>query len=136
MSGYQNLSSHYHSFSGCKIDPPSFVLDASAAQEHALWAVTEFKQGETIGQQGYWGAFALRKPRHDRRTVELGFDVLVRKGKQQKEVTSTLLLVGDPRCAVTYINDPSVGVAKAKRIRANCKMVQATDSSLMRAGNG
>lgn len=108
--------------SGCVITEPSLRLTPRGTDERALWAVTDIKQGATIGNQGYWGRLMVRKPRGDTRTVMLGFDVPVKRGKEEKVLH--LLLVGDERCCLTYINDPSIGEAKRAGVKPNCKLVQ------------
>ena len=119
---------------GCIIREPSFDLGVKTVQR-ALWAVTSFNEGDTIGDQGSWGKFAVRKPNHDCRTVQLGLDVTVQRGERKSEVTKPLLVVGDERCALTYINDPTRGVAKRKGVQANCKLVCSNDWDMMRNGN-
>lgn len=111
---------------------PSVQLSPRGTDELALWAVTEIKKGETIGSQGYWGRLMTRKPRGDTRTVKLGFDVPVMKGRTEQTVN--LLLVGDERCCVTYVNDPSVGAAKKAGVKANCKIVQTDQWDAVVAG--
>lgn len=107
--------------SGCIIREPSVVLDPSdrAGTELSLWAVTNINEGDTVGEQGYWGRLVTRKPRGDTRTVQLALDVKV------KDDVKSLLLVGDERCCLAYANDPSVGAAKKKKIKANVKIVHA-----------
>ena len=119
---------------GCSIREPS--VDFKSSEQEALWALKSFKKGETIGGQGYWGTFAVRKPKHDDRTVELCFDVKVPSGrrKSKTEVIKPLLLVGDKRCALTYINDPTRGVAKKQKIKANCKIMCSDNIDWMRKG--
>ena len=117
---------------GCTIREPS--IDMQSSGQEALWAIQDFKKGDTIGAQGYWGAFATRKPKHDVRTVELSFDVKVCIGRQKTERVKTLLLVGDVRCALTYINDPTRGVARRQKKKANCKIMCADDIDMMRRG--
>ena len=78
--------------SGCVITGPSLWLTPRGTDERALWAVTDIKKEATIGNQGYWGRLMVRKPRGDTRTVRLGFDMPVKRGKEEN--VFHLLLVG------------------------------------------
>ena len=125
---------------GCLIQAPSITLAKSdTGTELALWATKSFSQGESIGGQGYWGRFAIRKPAHNTRTVELELDVVVPRHEGEEfigdTVTKPLLLVGDERCALTYVNDPTRGAAKKHRIQPNCRLECSSDREMMLRGN-
>jgi len=118
--------------SGCTVAEPSVQLTRGGTGERALWAVTEIKKGSPIGEQGYWGRLMVRKPRGDTRTVRLGFDVSVKRGKEER--VAHLLLVGDERCCLTYINDPSFGAAKRAGLKPNCKIYQTEQWDMVMRG--
>lgn len=124
---------------GCSIRAPSIALSSSNGDELALWAVQDFKKGDSIGAQGYWGAFAVRKPVNNMRTVELGLEVIVPRQDDDEEVednvTKSLLVVGDVRCALTYVNDPTRGAAKRQKIQPNCRLICSDDREMMLRGN-
>ena len=125
---------------GCVIQAPSITLSQSVTgTELALWATQSFSQGESIGRQGYWGKFAVRKPARDNRTVELELDVVVPRHENEDSVgdtvTKTLLLVGDERCALTYVNDPTRGAAKKHKIQPNCRLEYSNNRDMMLQGN-
>ena len=49
--------------------------------------------------------------------------------------SKTVLVVGDPRCCLTYINDPNYGVARSNdNIRANCLLVGGESEDLFNKG--
>lgn len=119
---------------GCIIREPSIKLRPnSEAPELSLWLTQSVKKDQPVSMQGYWGRLATRKPKNNRRTVQTGFDVTV-PDDRDGTVVKPLLVVGDDRCALTYINDPSHGVVRKKGIQANCKLVNSGDWELVMEG--
>ena len=113
--------------------------------QRALWCTNEVKQGECIGDQGYWGTFATRKPDGDEKTVRCGLQVKDHNGKMRD-----LMLVGDARyaftttapfdkndvrCALTVVNACDHGVPKENEIKPNVKIMGGDDYDMMRRGN-
>ena len=71
--------------------------------------------------------------------MELELDVVVPRQENEESVgdtvTKTLLLVGDKRCALTYVNDPTRGAAKKHKIQPNCRLECSNNRDMMLRGN-